>query len=175
VALRGRWLLFVLLGVALIVLGFIALGSLWVAGLATALAIGVLLLLSGVAEFVGTIWTRSWSGFSLHLLCGVLATVVGLLVLQTPVDAVLALTLLLACFVMVAGIFKIAVAVSYRFAAWGWTVLSGVIDMGLGFLIVLEWPASALWVIGLYVGISLVFRGTNWIGLGLAFRARPSS
>lgn len=172
---RGRWLLFVLVGVALIGLGFIALSSLWLTGLATALAIGLLLLMSGVAELVGSIWTRSWSGFSLHLLCGVLAIVVGMLFLRAPVDAVLALTLLLACFVMVGGIFKIAAAVSYRFAAWGWSVLSGVIDMALGFLIVMEWPASALWVIGLFVGINMIFRGMNWIGLGLAFRDRPRS
>jgi uncharacterized membrane protein HdeD (DUF308 family) len=166
---------FVLVGAALIVLGFVALNSLWVAGLATALAIGMLLLASGVAEFVGAILTRSWTGFFLHLLSSVLAIVVGSLILQAPVDALLTLTLLLACFLMVVGIFKIAVAVSYRFAAWGWTVLSGAIDMILGFLIVLEWPASALWVVGLFLGISLVFHGVNWIGLGLAFRAPPPS
>ena len=172
-ALRGSWLWFLLLGAALIVLGFIALGSLWVAGLATALAIGWLLLIGGVTEIVGTFWTRSWSGFFLHLLSGVLAIVVGLLFLRAPVDAVIALTLLLACLLMVGGIFKIVAALTYRFAAWGWPLLSGVIDLILGILIWLEWPASALWVIGLFVGISLIFRGVNWIGLGLAFPVTP--
>ena len=172
-ALRGNWLWFVLLGVALIVLGCIALGSVWIAGLATALAIGALLVVSGVAEIVGAFWSRRWSGFFFHLLSGLLSLVVGVLFLRAPVDAVLALTLLLACLLMVGGIFKIVAALSYRFGAWGWPLVSGVIDLILGVMIWLAWPESALWVIGLFVGISLVFRGFNWIGLGLALRTLP--
>src|SRR5437660_8734911 len=76
-ALRGNWLWFVVLGVALIVLGFVALGSLFIAGLATAVAIGALLLVSGIAEVIGALWCRGWSGFLLHLLSGVLSVVVG--------------------------------------------------------------------------------------------------
>jgi uncharacterized membrane protein HdeD (DUF308 family) len=60
----------------------------------------------------------------------------------------------------------------YRFEGWGWPLVSGVIDLALGGLICLQWPVSALWVLGLFVGISLVFRGFNWIGLGVALRAR---
>jgi len=174
-ALRGNWVWFVLLGAALIVLGFVALGSLWIATLATTVAIGVLLIVSGVAETIGACWSWRWSGFFLHLLSGVLAVVVGALFLRAPDDAVLALTLLLACLLMVGGIVKIVVALSYRFGAWGWPLVSGVIDLILGVLICLEWPASALWVIGLFFGISVIFRGCNWIGLGLALRALPSS
>ena len=172
-ALRGNWLWFVLLGVALIVLGFIALGSVVIATLATALAIGALLVVGGVAEVIGAFWSRGWSGFFLHLLSGLLSLVVGVLFLRAPVDAVLALTLLLACLLMVGGIFKVVAALSYRFGAWGWPLVSGAIDVILGVLIWQGWPASALWVIGLFVGISLVFRGFNWIGLGLALRALP--
>jgi uncharacterized membrane protein HdeD (DUF308 family) len=174
-ALRGSWFWFVLLGVALVVLGIIALGSLWVASLATAVAIGVLLLVSGVTEVIGAFWSWRWSGFLLHLLSGVLAIVVGGLFLRAPLDALLALTLLLACFLMVGGIFKIVAALSHRFAAWGWPLVSGIIDVILGIMIWMDWPASALWVLGLFVGISLIFRGFNWIGLGLAFRSLPRS
>jgi uncharacterized membrane protein HdeD (DUF308 family) len=76
---------------------------------------------------------------------------------------------------MVGGIVKIVVALSYRFGAWGWPLVSGVIDLVLGVLICLEWPASALWVIGLFFGISVIFRGCNWLGLGLALRALAPS
>jgi uncharacterized membrane protein HdeD (DUF308 family) len=172
-ALRGHWFWFVLLGIALVVLGTIALGSVVIASLATAVALGILILLGGVAETVGAFWCRGWSGFFLHLLSGVLSIVIGVLFLRAPVGALLALTLLVASFLMVGGIFKIVAAVSYRFAAWGWPLLSGIIDLILGVLIWQEWPASALWVIGLFVGINLVFRGFNWIGLGLSLRALP--
>jgi uncharacterized membrane protein HdeD (DUF308 family) len=172
-ALRGNWFWFVILGVALVVLGLVALSSVVIASLAAAVAIGMLLLLGGAAESVGAFWCRAWSGFFLHMLSGVLSIVVGLLFLRAPADALAALTLLVACFLMVGGIFKIIAALVYRFAAWGWSLASGIIDVILGVLIWQEWPASALWVIGLFVGINLVFRGINWIVLGLALRSPP--
>lgn len=172
-ALRGNWLWFVLLGVALVALGTVALGAVGITSYASVVFLGVLILVSGVGETLGAFWCRAWSGFFFHLLSGILAIVVGGLFLKAPVDALLALTLLVACFLMVGGIFKLVAAVSYRFAAWGWTLISGLIDVVLGVLIWAEWPASAIWVIGLFVGISLVFRGFNWIGLGLALKSLP--
>lgn len=172
-ALRGNWFWFVLLGIALVVLGTIALGSVVVASLATAVVIGALLVTGGVVESIGAFWCRAWSGFFFHLLAGVLSIVVGFLFLRAPLNALLALTLLLSSFLMVGGLFEIIVALTYRFAAWGWPLLSGVIDLVLGIMIWYEWPASALWVIGLFVGISMIFRGFNWIGLGVALRTLP--
>jgi uncharacterized membrane protein HdeD (DUF308 family) len=172
-ALRGNWYWFVILGVALVVLGLIAMGSAFIASLAVAVAIGTLLVLGGIVEALGAFWCRGWSGFFLHLLSGVLSIVVGLMFLRAPLNALLALTLLAACFLMVGGVFKIVAAVSYRFAAWGWPLASGVIDVLLGLLIWQDLPESALWVVGLYVGINLLFRGFNWIALGLAVRSLP--
>jgi uncharacterized membrane protein HdeD (DUF308 family) len=171
--LRANWLWFVVLGVALVVLGFVALGSLVIASLATAVAIGMLILIGGIGETIGAFWCRGWSGFFLHLLTGVLSIVVGLLFLRAPADALLALTLLAASFLMVGGIFKIVAALSYRFGHWGWALAAGIVDLILGVLIWQEWPASALWVIGLFMGINLVFRGVNWIVIGLALRSLP--
>ena len=172
-ALRGNWFWFVILGVALVVLGIVALGSVAITSLAAAAVIGVLLLLGGAAEAVGAFWCRGWSGFFLELLSGVLSIVVGLLFLRAPLNALAALTLLLACFLMAGGIFKVVAALAYRFAAWGWSLAGGIIDVILGVMIWQEWPASPLWLIGLFVGINLLFRGLNWIALGLALRSLP--
>lgn len=171
--LRRNWVWFVVLGVALIVLGCVALASVGVASLATAVVIGALMLTGGVVETIGAFWCRGWSGFFFHLLSGILSMVVGVLFLRSPVGALLTLTLLLACLLMVGGLFTIIAALSFRFAAWGWPLVSGIIDLILGVMIWQQWPASALWVVGLFVGISLVFRGFNWIGLGLSLRSLP--
>lgn len=170
-ALRGNWLWFVILGIALIVLGCAVLGYPLIGSLAVEMTIGVLLLIAGVGEAIGSFWARRWSGFFLHLLSGILSFVVGLFFIRHPVGGLAALTLLVASFLLVSGIFKIVAAMSYRFAHWGWPVLSGVIDVVLGLLIWRQYPASALWVIGLFLGINLIFRGVNWIGLGLAIRS----
>jgi uncharacterized membrane protein HdeD (DUF308 family) len=173
IALRGNWFWFVLLGVALIILGVVALSAVVVASLAAAVAIGVLILMAGVAETLGAFWCRGWSGFFLHLLSGVLSIVIGVMFLRAPVGALAALTLLVAAFLLVGGIFKIIAALSYRFATWGWPLLSGIIDVILGVMIWQEWPTSALWVIGLFLGINMIFRGINWVVLGLSLRALP--
>ena len=139
-----------------------------IASLATAIVIGVLLLIGGVSEMIGAFWCRGWSGYFLHLLSGLLSFVIEIFFVRAPIASLVALTLLLACLLIVGGVFKIIAAVSHRFAAWGFPLVSGLIDLFLGILIWSEWPASGLWVIGLFVGISLIFRGANWIGLGLA-------
>jgi uncharacterized membrane protein HdeD (DUF308 family) len=171
--LRGEWGWFALLGVGLVVLGLAALGSAVAASLATAGFIAAVLLIGGLAEVVGAFWCRAWSGFFFHLLAGVLSVVVGVLFLAAPVDALLTLTLLLAAMLLVGGIFNIVAAVSYRFTGWGLLLLGGVIDVVLGVMIWRAWPEAALWVIGLFVGINLIFRGVNWLGLGLALRTLP--
>jgi uncharacterized membrane protein HdeD (DUF308 family) len=100
-----------------------------------------------------------------------LGIIVGLLFLRAPVGAMRALTLLLACLLTAGGVVRIVGAISYRFEGRGWTATAGVIDVILGVLIWMEWPAPALWVLGLFVGISLVIRWANWIGVGLTLRA----
>jgi uncharacterized membrane protein HdeD (DUF308 family) len=168
VALRDNWPWLVFIGMGLVALGCVALASPWVATLATAVMIGAVVAVAGLAEIAGVFWSRRWSGFFVHLLSGVLSVIVGLLFVCAPAGAALALTLPLACLLMLGGIFKIVAALNYRFAAWGWPLASGIIDLALGVLMLAEWPASGLWVIGLFVGINLLFRGFNWIGLGVA-------
>jgi uncharacterized membrane protein HdeD (DUF308 family) len=172
-ALRGQWLWFVILGVLLVVLGMVALSSVVIASLAVAMAIGILLLIAGIGETIGAFWCRGWSGFFMHMLSGVLSIVIGALFIHHPATADLALTVLIASFLMVGGIFKIISALSYRFATWGWPLVSGIIDLILGVMIWQEWPTSAFWVIGLFLGINLIFRGFNWISLGFALRSTP--
>lgn len=169
-SLGSQWGWFVALGVILIILGFFALSAVVVASLATALFVGWLMLIGGVIETVGAFWSRGWSGFFLHLLSGLLSIIVGLLFLRAPVDAMLALTLLLACLLLVGGLFRIIAALTYRFSSRGWPLPSGIIDVILGVLIWMQWPVSALLVMGLFLGISLIFRGADWIGIGLAIR-----
>jgi len=172
-ALRGSGVWFILLGIALVLLGFVALGSLVVASLATAVVFGILMLVGGAAETVAAFWARAWSGFFAHLLSGLLSIVVGALFLRAPVDALLVLTLLLACWLLVGGVFRVVVGLTHRFEGRGWMLVAGVVDVILGGMIWLDWPAAAFWVIGLFVGISLIFRGSNWIALGSALRALP--
>jgi uncharacterized membrane protein HdeD (DUF308 family) len=169
-AIRGQWVWLVALGIALVVLGTLLLVFPVVATLATVTVLGILILLGGIMEIVAAFWCRQWSGFFLTLLSGVLGVVVGGMLLGNPITGGLALTVLLASFLFVGGIFKAAAALTHRFVGWGWLFTGGVIDILLGLFIWLELPIAGLTFIGLFIGISLVFRGATWVMLGLAVK-----
>jgi uncharacterized membrane protein HdeD (DUF308 family) len=172
-AIRGKWIWLVVLGIALIVLGIILLGFPVIATLATVSLLGAMILIGGGIEVVGAFWCQEWSGFFLALLSGILGVVVGLMLLGNPIQGGMTLTVLLASFLFVGGIFKAVAAIAHRFGGWGWLLLSGVIDIAIGVMIWRELPVSGLTIIGLLVGISTIFRGVSWLMLGLTLKQIP--
>jgi len=161
---------FLVLGVILVILGFIAVGRSVSVTLASMYFFGWLLVIGGVVEAVQAFWQRQWGGLFFNLLSGVLYVVVGFMVLGNPEAGAVALTLLIALFFLIAGAFRIIVALTMRFPEWHWLLLNGAITLLLGLLIWKQWPSSALWVIGLFIGIDLIFTGTAWVMLSLAAR-----
>jgi uncharacterized membrane protein HdeD (DUF308 family) len=176
-ALRENRFWFLVLGIAMVAIGTFAIGWACLANLTvTAMWLfGFLLLASGIAEIVHSFWVGRWSGMLVHLLIGVLYTLIGFLVIDQPANAAVQVTLLIAIFLMVGGIFRIVLAVSERFTGWGWVLLNGAVTFMLGLLIYKQWPASSLWVIGLFIGIDLIFNGWAWIGLWLGLRRLPET
>ncbi len=176
--LQKYWRWFMALGVAMVVLGLIAVSWSSVANVTVAATwlFGFFLLASGLGEIINSFWVGRWSGMLLHLLVGVLYTLVGFVIIDHPADAAIELTLLIAIFLMVGGLFRVVFAVSERFSGSGWVLLNGVVTFVLGMLIYKQWPASGLWVIGLFVGIELIFNGLSWVMLSLGLRRhRPTN
>ncbi len=171
---RHNWGWFLALGIILIIFGTIALGSSVFVTLASVLFFGWLLLFMGVIEAVQAFWQRKWGGLFLHLLGGILTAVVGLIIVANPGAGALVLTLVLAVFFMVAGLFRIMAALMMRFPHWGWLLVSGVITLVLGLLIWRQWPFFGLWVIGLFIGIDMIFCGWSWVMAALAAQRLPA-
>jgi len=163
------------MGIALMFLGVAAIGSSMVATFATVVVFGVLMLLGAIFQVVTALWGRSWRGFFLHLLAGVLYLIAGLFMIDNPVEAALSLTFLIAACLLVGGILRIILSVVERFEGWGWVLLNGVISVVMGVGIWRQWPLSGLWVIGLFVGIEMLFSGLSWVMLGLAARSTPKA
>ncbi|HJZ58125.1 MAG TPA: HdeD family acid-resistance protein [Gemmataceae bacterium] len=172
--LRRNWGWFVALGVVLIAVGALAISYPVTATITTVQVFGILALIAGVVEIVSGVWTRRWGGFFLHLLCGLLYLFLGVVLLDRPLLGAAGYTLLLAVFFVASGLFRTVVAATQRFSGWGWVLLSGVITFILGVMIWQNLPEAALWVIGLFVGIDLIFNGWSWVMLGLAVRHLPS-
>jgi uncharacterized membrane protein HdeD (DUF308 family) len=172
-AMRKDWWWFLLLGLALVVLGTAALGSAVIASEAAVVFFGLMLLAGGIAQVISAFWVGKWSGFLVNLLVGLLYILTGFFIIDAPLESAVALTLLLAMMFFVSGLFKIVAALTIRYPMWGWSLASGVISLMLGVMIYRQWPASGLWVIGMFVGIELIFNGWTWIMLSIGLRALP--
>jgi uncharacterized membrane protein HdeD (DUF308 family) len=178
--LRRSWGWFLVLGVLEIILGTVAIGSTFIATLATVVFFGWLLLIGGILSAVHAFWRKRWRGFFLDLIIGVLYVVAGFFMVEEPLAAAASLTLLIAAFLMMGGIFRIVVALTGHLEHWGWVLLNGVITLALGIMIWRQWPSSAAWVIGLFIGIELIFYGWSLVMLsmiakGAAAPAQPST
>jgi uncharacterized membrane protein HdeD (DUF308 family) len=168
--LRPKWGWFLVLGIALIVLGAVALAAPWLATLTSVLLYGWLLVFGGVFEVVAAFWATEWRGIFLHLLGGILSAVVGALMVTHPQAGAEALTLLLATLFLVGGLFRAGAAVMLRFPNWGWAAAGGIATALLGMFVWRAWPFSTLWVIGTFVAIELISRGWAWVMFALAAR-----
>ena len=162
------------LGVVYIIAGVIALGSVVMATIVTVFVVGIMMLIAGVAEVFYAFQIKTWGKFLLWLLLGALYIIAGFLTFENPLLAAALLTLLLGIALIASGIMRIWLAFSMKEGMpWIWVVVSGVITVLLGLIILAHWPVSSLYILGLFLGIDLIFAGAGWIavGFGLARRA----
>jgi uncharacterized membrane protein HdeD (DUF308 family) len=164
------WGWFLAFGIALLVLGVAAVARAVTATVATMLFFGWLLVLASGIEIAQAVMVGHWVGFFHHLLAAVLFGVVGLIIVTRPTISAEVVTVFMAMFFLIGGLFQLIASVALALPGWGWQAADGIITFVLGVLVLVEWPASGLWVIGLFVGIDLIFYGIGWIALALSLR-----
>ena len=161
----------VAIGVISIVLGIAALLFPWWATLGIELVFGIFLLIVGVLELVRVFFDRPPSGLALGVIFGILAIVAGGLLLVYPLEGMITLTLVLALFFLLGGVFKATAALMVRPApGWGWMLTSGVISLLLGLIVLAALPESAFWLLGILFGIDLLFFGAAQIAFASTFK-----
>jgi uncharacterized membrane protein HdeD (DUF308 family) len=94
----------------------------------------------------------------------------GLLLVMRPVISAEVVTAVMAMFFMIGGLFQLVGSLIIAPPGWGWQAADGIITFGLGLLVFAQWPASGLWLVGLFVGIDLIFYGCASIALALELR-----
>ena len=167
----AHWKWYVAEGAILIILGLLAVLAPFVAGVATTLFIGWLFLFAGVAGLIFTYKERAAPGFWWALLSSAVAVLAGLSLLANPLVGLFSLTVVLIAYFLIDGILTILLGLEYRrdlSDRWIWVVFSGVIDLILAAILISGLPGTALWAVGLIVGIDLAFGGASIIGLALA-------
>ena len=173
-AIREHWVLFLVEGIVLLVLGVAAIIVPVIATLAFTLLIGWLFLISGVVGLITTFWMRNVPGFWWSLISGVVGIAAGIVLLLWPISGTVSLTLLLIAFFLVEGIVTLMYAFEHRAQLsdrWGWMLASGIVDLILAGIIFAGLPESATWALGLLVGINLLFGGAAMVAMALAARS----
>ena len=170
---RSGWI--IALGVVYTIAGIIALGSVVSATAVTVFVVGIMMLIAGVAEVISAFQFKTWGKFLLWLLVGALYIVAGFATFENPLLTAAFLTLLLAFSLIASGIMRMVLGLSMRQGTpWAWVVFSGAITLVLGLIILAHWPVSSLYVLGVLLGVDLIFAGTGWIGVGLGLRRLPA-
>ncbi len=171
--LRAKWGWIVALGATFVFVGFVALGSVVMATVASVLMVGVMMIVAGVAEVIHAFQIKTWGKFLLWAVLGVLYILAGFATFENPLFAAALLTLVLGGTLIASGIMRLVLAFSMtRERSWLWVAISGLITLLLGLIIIARWPTNSVYILGMLLGIDLILAGTGWIGLGLALHRR---
>ena len=172
---REHWVLYLVEGIILVILGIAAIAVPLIATIAVTILIGWLFLISGIVGLITTLWMRHAPGFWWSLLSAVIGIGAGIVLLAWPISGSISLTLVLIAFFVVEGIASIMYALEHRAPSgrWVWMLVSGIIDLILAAIIFFGLPGTALWALGLLVGINLLFGGSALIAMALAARQTP--
>src|SRR6204780_638317 len=172
-AVREHWKVFLFEGVLLALLGLAAMIVPPLASLAVTIFLGWMFLVSGIAGLALTFWARQMPGFWWSLISAVLAMGAGIILLARPVQGTLTLTIVVGAYFVAEGVATIMYALEHRrelSGRWSWMLVAGLMDLLIAAIIITGLPGSALWAVGLLVGINLLFGGATLIGMALAAR-----
>lgn len=165
-----NWGWFLAFGIVLVLLGIAAIVRANTATAASMVFFGWLLIFAGIVEFVHAFMVGKWAGFFLHLLIALLFGITGALMAFRPMISAEAVTLVMAVFFLVSGLYQLVASGWSHLPGWGWQAANGAVSTIMGLLLLTQWPVSGLWAVGLFIGIDLIFYGSAWIAMALKLR-----
>lgn len=149
-----------------IILGLIAIAVPQVFTLGVELLVGALLLAAGIVQVIRLFQSSDAPGFWASLFSAILNLVIGGLLLFYPVVGIMSLTYLLIFYFILDGITKLYYSFQVKpRERWGWILFSGLLSLALAAIIFSGLPGTAVWVIGLLLGINMLFFGFAVAGL----------
>jgi uncharacterized membrane protein HdeD (DUF308 family) len=159
------------LGVLMIVAGMLAILAPLLAGVVVVYVVAWTAIFNGVAQLVYGFRSHSGGKLVLEVLLGLLYIAAGIFILIHPEGGLLALTLIIACILLVYGVFALVLAFQMRpLPGWGWVLFDAIVTVLLGFLIWRHWPVNAGWIVGTLLGISFISSGVSRLMVSLAVR-----
>jgi uncharacterized membrane protein HdeD (DUF308 family) len=161
--------LFIFEGIIFTILGALAIALPSFFTLGAELFIGVLFVVAGIVQGWRTLQTKGVPGFVWSLFVALIYLLAGISLLVHPLIGILTLTVILTVFFVIDGIANIILGLQFKpYGVWAWRIASGLISLILAYLIYIDWPGSAAWLLGLLVGINLLFVGITQLVLAFS-------
>ncbi len=158
--------LFLFEGVLLFLLGLFAIAMPTLSSLSVELLVGALFVAGGIVQGIKTFELKRALEIIWSIVLSLLYLAAGGILLTHPWSGMLTLTLFLAIFFLIEGIAKIYFSFRLKnYENWGWLLVSGILSVIISAIIWSGFPGTASWVIGLLVGINLLFLGLSMIFL----------
>lgn len=159
-------------GVAMIVIGIIAIIAPLASGIVFDMLFGALFIGVGIVEFVEALRSGTWQRGLLLGLTGIVALAAGLITIARPVVGLVALTIVFLGYLVFAGAFRIVMAFQLPRGTPGkvWAFVSGVVALVLAYLFIAQLPNVSAWLIGTFLGVSLIFAGVARLSLARGVR-----
>ena len=163
------------LSVLLIIFGVLAIALPLASSIGIAIVVGWLAIFAGITQVVHAFQSKGIGHIVWKLAVAVFYLAAGAYLLAFPALGVAGLTLVLGIFLFAEGVADvIAYFAARKSGASAWVLLDGIVTLVLGFMIWNRWPLSSLWVIGTFVGISMVMTGITRLMMALAVRKLAS-
>lgn len=173
---RSRPKLMIVLGAISVALGLVAIIFPFIAALATNLLVGSVMAAAGLVSITHAVKLRGAEGWGVELLGGILALAIGLLLLLFPLPGILSLGLLLVAFFFTQGAVRLVTALRHRQEpGWAWLLGVALLEILLGIVVLTGFPGSAIWLLGVLLGVDLLFNGVGLIMFARSIRrGRPA-
>jgi uncharacterized membrane protein HdeD (DUF308 family) len=172
-AIQRHWVLFLIPGIVMVILGLVAAASPFIATLVVETFAGWLFLTGGFIGLAALFTTRNAPGFVWTVIGAVLAILIGTFLVWRPFAGLTTLTVALAIFFAAHGAVQILTSLEHRqlfTRSWPWTAISGIADLILAGIIIAGWSGSVAWALGLLIGINLFMWGLALVMTAIACR-----
>jgi len=162
----------IVLSVLMIAAGVFAIGAPVIAGAAVTMIVGWLLLFSALFHLVLAFTGGRPRAVVGEILLAALYGFIGYYVLMHPSVGLVSLTAVITAYLFIEGILEFMLSYMLRpLPGAGWLLFDGIVTLAFAIFIVSTWQSTASWVLGLLIGVSMLFSGVTRLMLSVAVRS----
>ena len=169
----NTWVKWLGLGLLTALFGVLALGDAVAASVAVTLVTGILFVIAGAGQIIVGLGEPAGGHRIISVLLGIVMVLLGISFIKNPLEGTMSLALVVTILIAAGGIIRLFLAFAMRQTPYFWTgLLSGALSVLLAGYILANFAATSTSLLGILLGIELLFSGAGMIAFALFLRRR---